>query len=239
MESGKGKKVGIIPARGGSKRVPRKNIKLLDGKPLIVHTIEHALASKMLDIVVVSTEDEEIATVAREAGADVPFMRESKFAADQTSDLELFQYLIPELNSTYSVDMEVLVNLRPTSPFRTAEDIDNVLNIFAANSYDSVRSVCQVHGVWHPYWMYTKNDEGLAGEVIEGISVKNYYQSQLLPPVYRLNGMVDVMKVQNIMKHDLYGKDMYLYETPELRSLDIDTLIDFEYAEFLIQKGNV
>ncbi|MBO6516170.1 MAG: acylneuraminate cytidylyltransferase family protein [Bacteroidia bacterium] len=231
--------MGVIPARGGSKRVPRKNLKLLNGKPLIMYTIEQALKCNRLNHVFVSTDDDEIAEVARAAGAKVPFMRPKELAQDKSSDFEVFDHFVQTMQADHNIDIDVLVNLRPTSPFRLPEDIDTVIDLLIQQNADSVRTVCRSEGIYHPYWMYTKENSGAASSFLPGISVKEYYQSQLLPPVYRLNGMVDAIRTGVMKEGDLYGTNMYLHETPENRAVDIDTMEDFEFAEFLMKKRNV
>lgn len=229
--------IAIIPARGGSKRIPGKNIKLLNGKPLIAYSIELALSCSAISRVIVSTDHQDIAKIAKEYNAEVPFMRPSKFAGDKVGDLPVFQHALEFLMEKESFVPNVILNLRPTAPLRSNQDILNVINKFQENdTFDAVRSVTKVEGVHHPYWMFQEDEEGLSMPVVPGISLKKYYQSQLLPPVYRLNGVVDGFKSTNILnKNSLYGNRIGLAEIPESRSHDIDTLSDFHYAEYLMK----
>ena len=136
--------LGIIPARGGSRRVPRKNIRLLAGKPLIAYTIEAARAATTLDRVIVSTDDEEIAGVARRYGGEVPFMRPAELAADDTPDAPVFLHALDWLAKEEGFDPELVVNLRPTSPFKTGVVIDEVVEVALETRADVVRTVTRV-----------------------------------------------------------------------------------------------
>ncbi|MCZ7401013.1 MAG: acylneuraminate cytidylyltransferase family protein [Candidatus Methanoperedens sp.] len=226
------KVIAVIPARGGSKGVPRKNIKLLAGKPLIAYTIETALQSKSLDRVIVSTDDEEIAKIARQYGAEVPFMRPKELAGDTVPDLPVFKHALNNLEKSEGYRADLMVNLRPTAPLRTVDDIYNGVNKLINTNADSVRSVCKVEH--HPYWML-KVEGDRAFPLIEGEEEK-YPRRQDLPPIYRLNGAVDVSRRDNIIeKNTLYGKDMRVIIMDQARSIDIDTEIDFTIAEMIIK----
>lgn len=230
------KTIGIISARAGSKRVPNKNIKDLCGKPLISYTIEAALKSRLLDRVIVSTDGEEIAEVAKSLGVEVPFMRPKEFSQDNTPDKPVFNHALNWLSSNENYVVDAVVILRPTTPFKTAELIDEAILLLETYNADSVRTVTRAEGVYHPYWMYNKSEEGRASAFVEGIDISKYYQSQLLPPAYRLNGVVDVIKAEQIMSDSvsLYGDDMRILEISESISMDIDTPLDFEICEALM-----
>ena len=228
------KVIGLIPARGGSKAVHKKNVHLLNNKPLIAYTIETALSSGILDKVVVSTDNEEIATIARQYGAEVPFLRPAEFAQDDTTDLPVYQHAVDwfEKNQNYSPD--IIAWLRPTAPLRSVDDISGAVNLLIEKKTDWVRSVCEAEH--HPYWMYKMQDQQLSG-FVDGIDLKQYYRRQLLPPVYRLNGAVDVAWRETIMvKHLLYTGSICGYVMPHERSIDIDSLIDFAVAEQYLNK---
>ena len=228
----------IIPARGGSKRLPGKNLRLLNGKPLIAYSIETALQCASVNKVIVSTDDQEIANAAEQFGAEVPFLRPAEFAEDTTPDHPVFLHALNWLKEHENYIPELVLNLRPTAPFRTMDVIQGVIAKWRSAGVDSVRSMCRAESVHHPYWMF-KEEGGLASPVIAGKSTNEYYQSQLLPPVYHLNGLVDAMSANVIMSGGhLYGRSMAIYETPRAISLDIDTMDDFELAEFMIQKTN-
>lgn len=229
--------LGIIPARGGSKRVPRKNIKPLGGVPLIGYTIKAAQFSNLLTDFIVSTDDEEIAAVAKELGAKVPFIRPEELAGDAVGDRPVLIHALNWYTENTGKQIDAICLLRPTSPFRTSALIDAGIELLQTTNADAVRSMTKVEGVHHPYWMF-KEDNGLATGVVDGISIDKYYQSQLLPPVYRLNGCVDLIRTETLLylEGPLYGKSMKILETPEKEALDIDTHEDFEYCEWLISK---
>ena len=227
--------VAIIPARGGSKGVPRKNIKLLAGKPLIAYTIETALDSKLLDRIIVSTDDSEIAEIARSYGAEVPFIRPKELAEDDVPDLPVFQHALRYLEKNENWQTEIVVNLRPTAPFRTSGHIDDAIRKLIETDADSVRTVCEVEH--HPYWMKTlEGDKAIP--LIPGKTEDIFYQRQLLPPVYRLNGVVDVMRRKFIMEENmLFGPDTRVLIIDKIKSFDINTPFDFLVAELIIREG--
>lgn len=225
----------IIPARSGSKRVPNKNIKMLGNIPLIAHTIRAALESQYLDRIVVSTDSEEIAQVALEFGADVPFIRPSELAEDQTPDQPVLRHALQYLKEKDDYRPDIILNLRPTTPFKTAHTIDNVILKIEDPDTDIVRTMSLVEGVHHPYWMYKLKGDGYATPFINGIYIKNYYQSQLLPKAYRINGVVDAYKTYIIYDGDILSNDnMKTVVVPEEESIDIDTEFDFKICESLI-----
>jgi len=230
--------IGIISARAGSKRVPNKNIKPLYGIPLIGYTIQAALAATLLDRVIVSTDGEEIADVAASFGADVPFMRPSALAQDGTPDKPVFRHALDWLKEHDGYTADAVAILRPTTPFKTAVLIDEVISFYQSTGAGSVRTVTKAEGVYHPYWMYNKDADGRASSFVEGVDISKYYQSQLLPAAFRLNGVVDIVK-STIVSDDsdsLYGDDMRLYEIPEAVSMDIDTEMDFEICQSIMEK---
>lgn len=232
------KVLAIIPARGGSKGIPRKNIKLLCGKPLIAYTIESALKCQLLDRIIVSSEDEEIISIAKSYGAEVPFVRPTELALDHVSDRPVFQHALNQLKAQEDYQADFVINLRPTAPFRAAIDIENVINKWRTGDCDTVRSVTKVHGVNHPYWMYQINEEGLAESAVPGVTLEKYGSRQLLPPMFRLNGVVDGVESAYLLddSRPSFGKKIKLVEVPEHRAVDIDEPADFEYAEYLMTK---
>jgi CMP-N,N'-diacetyllegionaminic acid synthase len=219
--------LGLIPARGGSKSVPRKNVRDLAGKPVIVWTIEAALACQTLDRVVVSTDDEEIARIARAHGAEVPFLRPAELALDDTPDLPVYRHALAELG----VEPDAVAWLRPTAPLRTADDITAALGLLAETGADAARSVCIAEH--HPSWMVT-----LDGDRLEPLGdVARYFRRQELPPVYRLNGAVDVVRCAAVpAEGPLFAGDVRGYVMPAERSVDLDTELDFALAEALLSR---
>jgi CMP-N-acetylneuraminic acid synthetase len=229
--------IAIIPARGGSKGVPRKNIRLLGDKPLIAWTIETSLRSKILDRVIVSTDDHDIAELSVKVGAEIPFLRPSELAQDDTPDLPVYLHVLDYLAKQENYHPDVVVWLRPTSPLRLAEDVENTVNILISNEQlDCVRSVCLAEH--HPYWMKKLEDNCLIPFLHE-IDENKFYRRQLLPPVYRLNGAVDVSWCKNVIeKKQLYAGKMAGYIMPPERSVDLDSELDFALAEVLLNRRN-
>jgi len=230
-----GKTLGIIPARGGSKRIPKKNIRILAGKPLIAWTLEVARECGEMDRIIVSTDDAEIADISRKYGAEIPFSRPAEAAQDDTPDYVVYRHAVSWLKENDDFAPDIVVWLRPTSPLRNAEDIHNAIGIFKDRGADCVRSVCEVEQ--HPYWMKTIQN-GYLVPLMDGCDEKEYYQRQTLPPVYRLNGAVDVFSNVAVEKNgDLYGGKIHGYVMPVERSIDIDSEIDLAIAELLLKKG--
>jgi len=177
----------IIPARGGSKGVPRKNIRLLAGKPLIAWTIGEAKKSKYIDRLILSSEDEEIIQVAREWGCEAPFVRPKELAQDDTPGIEPVLHAIDILNDKY----DYVVLLQATSPLRTANDIDGCIETCTFSNKQPCVSVTEVSE--HPYWMYTINSSNHLDQFVK--QRNEIYRRQELPKVYILNGAVYVAPV--------------------------------------------
>ena len=223
----------IIPARGGSKGVPRKNIRPLLGKPLIVWTIEAARAAPSIGRVIVSTDDAEIAEIARKGGADVPFMRPADLAQDATPDLPVLKHVLEQLRASESKAYKFVVWLRPTAPLRTPHDIESAVAIANETGADSVRSVVAVKH--HPYWTKTISN-GLLQPFVPGHDERHHPQRQTLPPAHALNGAVDVINVKTLAAwNSMWGEKIAAYVMSPERSIDIDTEADFTIAEALLR----
>ena len=224
--------LGLIPARGGSKGVPRKNLRELAGKPLVAWTIETALRCDGIERLVVSTDDEEIASVCRDLGAEVPFRRPADLARDESPDLPVYEHALDWLAREEGYRPAAVVWLRPTAPLRTVEDIEAVLEMLEETGCDSVRSVCRAEH--HPAWMRTLEGDRLR-PLLDGDGA-NYHQRQALPPVYRLNGAVDAVRSASVGSGpELFGGDVRGYVMPAERSVDLDTMLDFALAERLLE----
>jgi len=228
----------IIPARGGSKRIPRKNVRLLAGKPLISYTIEAALAAKCLDRIIVSTDDEEIAEIAARCGAEIPFLRPVELAQDNTPDQPVFRHALEELKRVSGYKPEIVMNLRPTTPLKSPKTIKKVVEKILDTEADIVRSMSPVIGAHHPYWMYELSADDRAVPFMKDIELGQYYQRQLLPPVYRINSAADAMRSELIYEGNILGdkRHMRVVVTTEEEAIDIDTEFDFRLCEFLILK---
>ncbi len=233
--------LGIIPARGGSKGVPGKNIKLFAGKPLIAWTIEEAVKSRLLTRTIISTEDHHIGEVAQSYGGEVPFMRPMELAQDLSTDIEFIEHALQTLRETENYIPELIVRLAPTSPLREAEDIDRGINTLLKDpSVDSVRSI--VEASKHPYklWMIADGGEHLVpflSKEFTGFDEPHNLPRQLFPKVYAHTGAVDVIRRKTIEKyHSTSGQVIGFFHMPEERSINIDHPIDFEIAEILMKR---
>lgn len=218
----------IIPARGGSKGVLRKNIRDLAGKPLIAWTIEEAKKSKFADRIILSSEDAEIIQVAKHYGCEVPFIRPKELAQDCTPGIDIVLHAIEQCPG-----YEYVVLLQPTSPLRTVDDIDGCIQFFLDNHADSSVTLKEVDE--SPYWMYTKNDEGQLTNLIKQDLLITRRQD--LPKVYALNGAVYVAKTEFIKTHKSFLTESTSgYVMPKERSYDIDTMKDFRICEEILNK---
>lgn len=225
--------IAIIPARGGSKGLPGKNVRPLNGKPLIGYAVEEALKAKHIDRVIISTDDEEIARVAVEYGAELPFMRPAELASDTAMAIDNYIYTIGRLEEEGCKPIDAFVVLQPTSPLRIAEDIDGAIELFEQKGADSVISYCQeAHPVtWHKYL-----DEDGRFENIFDANIKNRQENRTS---YYPNGAVYVFRTSMIRERKYYTDKSYAYVMPRTRSVDIDFIEDFEYAEFLLRRNNL
>jgi CMP-N,N'-diacetyllegionaminic acid synthase len=215
----------LIPARGGSKGIPRKNIRTISGKPLIAWTIEAALSARGLDAVVVSTDDEETAEVARSAGADVPFMRPAALAADDTPGIDPVLHALRMLPQYSGVLL-----LQPTSPLREVKDIEGVLALAARLQPPSIVSVCEPAD--HPDWMYRIGDAQRIERLSEGPEVA---RRQDLPPVYALNGAIYYARAEWLCeRRSFIGEGTLGYPMSDENSVDIDGPLDWQMAELLL-----
>jgi CMP-N,N'-diacetyllegionaminic acid synthase len=217
--------LGLIPARGGSKGIPRKNLRVLAGKPLIVWTIEAALAAGGLARVVVSTEDPEIAEIALRAGADVPFVRPPDLARDETPGIDPVLHAVEALP-----DYDAVLLLQPTSPLRTTADIDGLLNTVTERGVPSAVSLSLVEV--HPAYMFRLDDSGTMDPLMPDVQVT---RRQDLPPVYALNGAMYFARTDWLReRRSLVGPETIGYPMPAERSIDIDTMLDWRLAELLL-----
>ena len=230
--------LGIIPARKDSKRVINKNLRLLGGKPLIQHTIEQALESKSLDRFIVSTDSEDIVELSMNLGANAPFIRPTELATDEAADRGYLLHAVEWLKENEEYEPDAVMILRPTAPLRATGMIDRMIADFSTSSAESMRGVTRVEGVFHPFWMFTQDSNGKAKPLDPENSTEKYYQSQLLPPVYRLNGVVDIISTELILNGSgpLYGDEMHLFECDARSSMDIDTEDDLIMCESMLKQ---
>jgi len=219
----------LIPARGGSKGVPRKNIKSLHGKPLIGWSIDAAKKSTFVERVVVSTEDDEIAAIASDLGADVPFMRPMELAADDTPGV------VPVLHAIENLpEFDWVILLQPTSPLRTAEDIDGIVRFCIEHGAPSAVSVCEVDK--HPYLMFHRDESERLQPFIP--QKPDITRRQDLPQVYAFNGALYLARIDWLKEQQsLVGQETLGYVMSPEYSTDIDTPLDWSWVEFLIEQG--
>lgn len=223
----------IIPARGGSKGIPRKNTKLLNGKPLIAYTIEESKKSKYIDEILVSTEDNEIADISIKYGVEIPFLRPMELAKDSTPGIEPIIHAIGWLKEE-NKKFDYVLCIQCTSPLRTAEQIDEAIEKLVHEGADSIVSICESEV--NPYWM-KKVDDGKLKDFME--STNFYARRQDLPTIYRLNGAIYAGKTEIILKNkNWYTENTLPYIMNELSSIDIDNIIDFKFVEFLLKEKN-
>ena len=219
-----GRKIlGIIPARGGSKGIPHKNIVDLCGKPLISYTIEAGLKSNYIDYLMVSTDDNEIASLSKELGAQIPFLRPKEFASDKAKTLDA---VLHATNNLYDMGMvfDDLVLLQPTQPLRTAEDIDRAIEKYFENGCKDLASVSEVDD--NPILIrFIKNDE-----LIPILNMSSTCRRQDMPKYYRVNGCIYINNIRNLNENTSFNDNIIPYIMKKEHSIDIDDYFDLEVA---------
>ena len=221
----------VIPARGGSKGLPGKNIKALCGKPLIAYTIEQAKQSRYIDRVIVSTEDEAIAQISLKYGAEVPFMRPKELAEDSVATVDVLLHAIHWLEDKQYL-FDILVLLHTTTPMRSVEDIDHSIANLVEEKADNIFSVTEAHR--NPYFnMVEINKNGYAALAKQG----NFTTRQAAPLIYDMNSSIyvwwkDILKE----KKRIFSDKTIIYVMPKERSIDIDDHIDFKIAEMMMSE---
>lgn len=229
----KGKTIlAIIPARGGSKRIPDKNIKLLYDKPLIAWTIETVKKSKLIDRLIVSTDSPKIAKVSQKYGAEIPFLRPAKLAQDQTETIPVLQHTVNFLQKKEKFYPDIVVLIQATSPLTRASDIDGTIKKLFQNNAHSSLSLCEA--AQRPEWMFVVKNNKIKPYLPAKIKLQ---QSQKLPKVLAVNGAVYTVKTEILMKKNLLIDlaNCAFFEMSKEHSIDIDDLLDFQIAEFLIK----
>lgn len=230
----------IIPARGGSKGLPGKNIRLLSGHPLISYSILAAQKSSKINRIIVSTDSKEIAEISEKYGAEVPFIRPANLAEDNSKDIEVFQHALNFLKEKENYFPDFVIQLRPTSPIRFLDDIDNCINLLKNNAdADSVRVVTE--SPITPYKMWKIKDENSPMEPLLEIEdiIEPYNESRhTLPKVYWQVGVLDVIRTNIINeKNTMSGNKILPYIINREYSVDIDNVKDFENAEIVINNS--
>jgi len=227
--------VGIIPARSGSRRIPDKNIKMLSGHPLIYYTIREALKAKTLNRVIFSTDSQRYADIAKSYGAEAPFLQPKEISGDDAGTTLVLIHCINYLENNESYPVDVVVTLEPTSPFRISKDIDDAVNKLLQTGADSVVSVREISEP--PHWMFKLDGDKMISFLNVDTSRFGRISRNQLPKLYIPNGAVFVTRRDVVMKEKrVYGRDCRALIMPAERSLDIDTLEDFRYAEFCLRR---
>lgn len=230
----------LIPARGGSKGIPRKNIKSFAGYPLIAWSIAAAKQSQLVTRIIVSTDDEVIAAVAREWGAETPFLRPAEFAQDKTTDLPVFEHALTWLEDVEGYHPDIVVQLRPTSPARPKNMVDDALQILLRHEEaDCVRGVVPAGQNPFKMWRFTGEGKPLSPLLaVEGIPEPYNAPRQILPPVYWQTGHIDAIRTSTIVeKKSLTGEVIYPLVIDPKYTVDIDTLPDWAKYEALVYSG--
>ena len=219
----------IIPARGGSKRLPRKNVLNLANKPLIAWSIESAKNSKYIDKLILSSDDEEIINVAKKFGCEVPFVRPKELAQDETRSIDVVLHTLKTLKENY----DYVILLQPTSPLRTTKDIDKAIEFYFEKEATSVIGVCEMEH--SPLWANTL-DETMSMENFLDDKYNNS-RSQDLPTFYRINGAFYMSTVDSIVKNETFfvKENIFAFLMSQEHSVDIDTKLDFIVAEVVLK----
>ena len=224
----------IIAARGGSKRLPKKNILNLAGKPLITWTVEASLKSQYVDEVMVTTDNREIYNIAQEYGASVPFLRPNSLSTDIAARNEVIEHAVSFYKKELKQNYDYIVYLQPTSPLRTTDDIDNAIKYMFNKNADAIVSVCEVE---HPIqWSGDLPKDKNMSSFLEEVSIK--LRSQDLVTNYRINGAIYICDTKKFLREGcmFLKENIYAYEMNQSNSVDIDTKQDFNYANYLISQ---
>jgi CMP-N-acetylneuraminic acid synthetase len=231
----------IVPARGGSKGIPRKNLQLLGGKPLVAHAVGAATGAEAVSRVICSTDDPTIAEAAQRAGAEVPFLRPAELAGDDTEDLPVFEHALRWLDEHEGWQPDLIVNLRPTSPLRRPDHIDGAIQLLLETGADSVKSVCLARQ--HPHKMWLRHTDGMLQPFLKTpfrLSRGPDVPRAQLEDVYWQNGVVDVTRREVILERRvMIGPRVAGLVTQPEESIDIDTPLDLALAELLLARRGI
>jgi N-acylneuraminate cytidylyltransferase len=232
----------LIPARGGSKGIPRKNIRDFAGYPLIAWSIAAGLQAHTVNRVIVSTDDEEIASVARAWGAETPFMRPAELAQDRTTDLPVFEHALKWLEDIEGYKPDIVIQLRPTSPIRPKDCVDSAVKILMEHAdADCVRGVVTAGQNPYKMWRFNGYDKPMNPLLeVEGITEPYNAPRQILPPTYWQTGHIDVIRTSTIsQRHSLTGNTIYPLVIDSRYTVDIDTPADWAKYESLVYHGGL
>ncbi len=223
--------IAIIPARSGSKGLPDKNIKLLHDKPLLAYSIEAAEKSGLFDCIHVSTDSERYEQIAREYGADVPFLRNEELSGDTAGSWDVVRWVLRQY-AARGQRFDMVTLLQPTSPLREAEDIKQAYHLLEEKAADAVVSVCEMDH--SPLWSNTLPEDGSMDGFLDQVADAGRQQ---LPTYYRINGAIYMLRTALLAEGapGLYREGTYAYVMPKERSVDIDDALDFAIAETILK----
>jgi N-acylneuraminate cytidylyltransferase len=229
----------LVPARGGSKSIPRKNLKPLGGHPLIAWSLAAAQAAERVDAVVVSTDDEEIAELARDYGADVPFLRPDDLARDETPDRPVFEHALRWLERERGWEPDLVVQLRPTSPFRPKRLVDQAVELLQSHRHaDSLRAVTSP--AQNPFKMWRLNGS-LLEPLLGSLDEERFNRPrQRLPATFWQTGHIDAVRRATLLEHgSMTGRRIVPFFVDPRYAVDIDTLEQWAFAEWLLDQGGM
>ena len=237
--SSEGKHIALIPARGGSQRLPGKNIKLLNGVPLIAYTSASAHKSNRVTEVIVSTDQQEIAEIAMQWGAQVPKLRPEEYATDESSDIEWVLHSLENMITTPKEELGFISILRPTSPLRSSTSISHGIDLLIKNFWaDSVRAMEPTNK--HPGKMWSVSDNGRATPYLnqEANQIPTHnLPTQSLPTVWVQNASLEVVRYSSLIEtKSISGKSVLAIQLPDFEGYDLNTQEDWDYLEFLVSK---
>lgn len=232
-----GEVLAIIPARSGSKSVKDKNIRMINGKPMMAYSIGHALQAECIDRVIVSTDSGKYAQIAREYGAEVPFLRPAEYATDTALDIDVFEHALRYLEENEGYMPELVVQLRPTYPVRRISDIENMVKYMRDNpDIDSIRCIAPAKEIAYKMWF--KDENNMLRPVMTDIPECYNMPRQQLPKIYYQNACIDVVRTEVVLnQHSMSGSKIAGYEMDE--NFDIDTEDEFLEAEKYITRHNL
>lgn len=218
----------LIPARGGSKGIPKKNIKMFAGKPLIAHSIEAAKGSKFVDRVVVTTDTQEIADIAKSFGADVPVLRPEEISGDKSLVMDAVIHMLDYLRDHEKYEPTHVLLLQTTSPLRKASDIDEAVELFRKREADSLVSMCRTEN-----GLYVKDENDIVESLCDGYSAST--NRQMLPQCYKLDGCMIYLIETNLLRsgRSFFGGKLVGFEIPRWRAVDLDEPEDFVVGELI------
>lgn len=228
----------IIPARSGSKSVKDKNIRPINGKPMIAYSVEHAIKAECIDRVIVSTDSEKYAEIAKAYGAEIPFIRPAEYATDTSLDIDVFFHALTFLKENEGYMPELVVQLRPTYPIRRISDIENMVKYMKDNKdVDSIRCIAPAKEVAYKMWF--KDDNNMLTPIMKDIPECYNMPRQQLPKIYYQNACIDVVRADVILnKHSMSGNKIAGYEMSD--NFDIDTEEEFKAAEkYIVENINI